>query len=141
MPKYVVAARDEIPAGGRKLLTINGHSIGVFNIDGEFYAMRDRCPHQGYPLCQGQLWGPVQASIMGTTETTTTGPLLRCPFHGWEFDVRTGQSWFDLDRQHKRRFPVSMALVATELQKGNYQAKMYPVSVDEQGISVDLGDI
>ena len=47
------AASDEIPPGSRKIVEVDGRSIGVFNVDGEFLALRNRCPHQGGPLCEG----------------------------------------------------------------------------------------
>ena len=47
MPKHVVAAVDEIPPGGRKRVTVAGRAIVVFNLDGEFFALGDRCPHRG----------------------------------------------------------------------------------------------
>ena len=64
MAKYRVATVEEIPIGGRKLVTIAGRSIGVFNIDGEFYALRNTCPHQGGPLCQGRLTGFLMAALI-----------------------------------------------------------------------------
>ncbi len=47
--KYVVASVDEIPPGGRKIVEVAGRSIGVFNVKGEYFALRNRCPHQGGP--------------------------------------------------------------------------------------------
>ena len=49
----VVGTVDEIPPGGRKIVEVAGRSIGVFNVGGEFFALRNRCPHQGGPLCEG----------------------------------------------------------------------------------------
>src|SRR5688572_18319660 len=95
MPKYVVAAVDEIPPSSRKIVEISGRSIGIFNIEGEFFALRNRCPHQGGPLCAGTLVGLVSATVPGEYHYSSPGRILRCPWHGWEFDVRTGQSWFD----------------------------------------------
>src|SRR5437016_4853366 len=57
MPGYPVATLNEIPPGSRKIVEIAGRSIGVFNVGGAFYALRNRCPHQGGPLCQGRLEG------------------------------------------------------------------------------------
>jgi hypothetical protein len=65
MAKYVVATTDEIPPGSRKLIELAGRSIGVFNIDGEFFALRNRCPHQGGPLCEGKLSGLMEAPRPG----------------------------------------------------------------------------
>ena len=57
MSKHVVATVDEIPPGGRKLVTVRGRPIAVFNLDGEFYGLFNRCPHQGGPMCEGILTG------------------------------------------------------------------------------------
>ncbi len=136
--KYVVAARGEIPPGSRKLVTVAGRSVGVFNVDGEFFALLNRCPHQGGPLCHGQLWGSVLAPVPGVYEYAATGPLLRCPWHGWEFDVRTGQSWFDPERTRVRRYPVTVEPAGAVLAKGPYTAETYPVTVEEQVLVVEI---
>ena len=57
MAKHVVATVDEIPPGERKIVELEGRSLGIFNIDGDFYAVRNICPHQGAPLCEGRLTG------------------------------------------------------------------------------------
>ena len=75
--------------------------------------------------------------------------LLRCTSHVWDFDVRTGQSWFDPQRLRVRRYEVSVtpgaALVEEEegapapgMQKGPYVAETYPVSVEQQYIVIEL---
>jgi nitrite reductase/ring-hydroxylating ferredoxin subunit len=138
MAKYVVARVDEIKPGRRKIVDIDGRSIGVFNVNGEFFALRDRCPHQGGSLCSGQLWGPVRAPATGEHEYILTAALVRCPLHAWEFDVRTGQSWFDQDKLGLRRFPASLAIVEAALEKGPYVVQTYPVSIDEQDIVIEV---
>ena len=60
-----VAAADEIPPGERKIVEIGGRSIGVFNVAGEYFALRNRCPHQGGPLCEGA-FSRVEARRAGT---------------------------------------------------------------------------
>ena len=50
-----MAAADEIGLGERKIVDVAGRSIGVFNIGGEFFALRNRCPHQAGALCEGAL--------------------------------------------------------------------------------------
>ena len=69
MPKYVVATPDEIPPGERKIVDIGGRSIGVFNIEGEYFAIRNSCPHQGGPLCSGLVTGFLESSAPGTITT------------------------------------------------------------------------
>ena len=92
MPKHIVAAVDEVPPGERKIVEIAGRSIGVFNLGGEFFALRNRCPHQGGPLCLGKQSGFIQSAGPGEYEYSRKGEILQCPWHGWEFDIRTGQS-------------------------------------------------
>ena len=106
--RYVVGTVDEIPPGGRKLIEVEGRSIGVFNLDGEYFALRNRCPHQGGQLCKGRLAGVLVSPLPGEFELTRPGEILRCPWHGWEFDIRTGQSWFDPRGVRVRRYDVSV---------------------------------
>jgi nitrite reductase/ring-hydroxylating ferredoxin subunit len=106
--KHVVASADEIPPGGRKIVELGGRSIGVFNIDGEYFALRNRCPHQGAALCEGKLWGVLKAGVPGTSDYAPSREILTCPWHGWEFHVRTGQSWCDPLRLRVRRYDVSV---------------------------------
>src|SRR5688572_549000 len=95
MAKHIVATVDEIPPGSRKIVKIAGRSIGVFNINGAFFAIRNSCPHQGGPLCAGQLSGFLEADSNGQYRYTRRGEFIRCPWHGWEFNTRTGRSYVD----------------------------------------------
>ena len=149
--KHVVAAVDEIPPGGRKIVEVAGRSIGVFNLGGEFFALRNRCPHQGGPLCEGRIWGLLTARAPGEIEYTREGEILTCGWHGWEFDIRTGQSWCEPERLRVRSYEVSVeagaAIVATEADpespvpgrvKGPYVAESYPVSVEGRYVVVEV---
>jgi 3-phenylpropionate/trans-cinnamate dioxygenase ferredoxin subunit len=150
MPKYVVAAVDEIPPSGRKIVEISGRSIGIFNINGEFFALRNRCPHQGGPLCAGTLVGLVSATVPGEYHYSSPGRILRCPWHGWEFDVRTGQSWFDPSKVRVRSYDVTLEpappspaadsplLPAPGLERGPYVAETYDVSIERSQVVVDV---
>ena len=53
MSKHAVAAVNELPPGTRKLVNVKGRAIAIFNIKGEFFALFNRCPHQGGSLCHG----------------------------------------------------------------------------------------
>ena len=147
MAKHVVATVEEIPPGERKIVEVAGRSIGVFNLGGEFFALRNRCPHQGGELCRGRLVGLVTATGPGDYEYCREGELLRCPWHGWEFDVRTGQSWFDPRRVRVRSYDVAVETLPppdgvtpnrTDLDKGPYVAETYPVSVERQHVVVEV---
>lgn len=138
MAKYVVAAVNEILPSQRKIVEVAGRSIGVFNLGGEFFALRNRCPHQGGPLCQGRLSGRLVAPVPGQYEYSGSEEMLRCPWHGWEFDLKTGQSWFDPARTQVRRYPVSVENLGPGLERGPYLAETYPVLVEEQYVIVEI---
>ena len=103
-----VAGADEIAPGERKIVECAGRSIGVFNLGGEYAALRNRCPHQGGPLCSGMLFGALAAAGPGEYDHGRPGEIIRCPWHGWEFDVRTGRSWFDPQGVRVRRYPARL---------------------------------
>jgi nitrite reductase/ring-hydroxylating ferredoxin subunit len=77
MPRFVkLATLDELPVGGAKEVEFEGRVYALFNIDGVVSAIDGICPHQGGPLADG----------------TLEGTILTCPWHGWQFDVCTGQT-------------------------------------------------
>ena len=69
-----VAAASDITPGSAKKVELNGTEIAIFNLDGQFQAMDEMCPHRGGPLSEGSV----------------DGNVVTCPFHGWQFDVTTG---------------------------------------------------
>ena len=148
MSSHPVARVDEIPPGGRKIVEVAGRSIGVFNLDGEFFALRNRCPHQGGPLCEGQRLGAISASAPAVYEHSRPGEMVRCPWHAWEFDIRTGQSWFDPERTRVKAYDVAVragedlideAREGAGLVPGPYLAETYPVSVEADYVVIELG--
>ncbi len=72
----VLADVDEISDGGRAEVVVENKKIAIFNVKGQCYAVNAVCPHRGGPLIRGHL----------------DGYKLRCPIHGWTFDIRTGDS-------------------------------------------------
>jgi 3-phenylpropionate/trans-cinnamate dioxygenase ferredoxin subunit len=155
--KHVVAALDEIPPGGRKIVEVAGRSIGVFNLGGEFFALRNRCPHQGAPLCEGRVWGALESSRPGEFKYTRGGEILACIWHGWEFDIRTGQSWCDPRRLRVKLYEVEVepgaAVIdpvpgpvgpgspdapAPGMVKGPYLAETYPVTREGEYLVVEI---
>ena len=93
--RHVVARADEFPPGSRKIVRVGGREIGVFNSAGTLYALRNTCPHQGAPICQGRVTGTVMSKVPGQYEYVMEGQVLRCPWHGWEFDLATGKGLYD----------------------------------------------
>ena len=164
MARYVVASVDELPPGTRKIVDVAGRQVGVFNIDGEFFALLNRCPHQGGPLCEGRLAGQLEVAAPGEAFSyTRAGEILRCPWHSWEYDIRTGQSWFNPARVRVRAYEVDVApgdavedaspaaeVTAIEgsgvrtpgfsdLRKGPYVAETVPVSIENRYVVVEIG--
>jgi nitrite reductase/ring-hydroxylating ferredoxin subunit len=139
MAKWIVASVDEIPPGARKIVDVGGRSIGVFNVSGEFFAVLNRCPHQGGPLCLGNTHGFLRSAGVGEYHYSRAGEVLRCPWHGWEYDLRTGQSWFDPGHVVVRRYDVSVVPGFEGLEKGPYVAETFEVSVEREYVLVDIG--
>jgi nitrite reductase/ring-hydroxylating ferredoxin subunit len=137
MTRVVVAAAGEIPPGGRKLVEVAGRSIGVFHVEGEYFALRNRCPHQGGPLCEGKLGSWIEADRPGEYALTRPNEMIRCPWHGWEFDLRTGQSYWDPRRRRVRPYAVHVASGAG-LAAGPYVAETYEVQVDQDYLVLEL---
>jgi 3-phenylpropionate/trans-cinnamate dioxygenase ferredoxin subunit len=137
MAKHVVATVAEISPGQRKLVTVRGRPIAVFNLSGEFFGLFNRCPHQGGPMCEGILTGLVQSDDPGRYQYSRAGEILRCPWHGCEFDVRTGQSFCDPSKISVRSYPVEVTPGQTVVH-GPYVAETVPVSVEEQYVVVDV---
>jgi len=96
MERHVVARAEEIPPGGRKIVRIPKRGeIGVFNLAGTFYALKNTCAHQGSRVCLGKIVGTALPSDVYEYKYGREGEILRCPWHEWEYDIKTGESVFD----------------------------------------------
>lgn len=72
--EVAVIDRAELPDHGMRRMTVGKRQVLVCRLGESVFAVRANCPHRGAPLDEGRL----------------EGPLLRCPWHGVKFDVRTG---------------------------------------------------
>jgi 3-phenylpropionate/trans-cinnamate dioxygenase ferredoxin subunit len=137
MTRHVVASVAELPPGSRKFLTIDGRPLAVFNVKGEYFGLLNRCPHQGASLCEGPLIGLAQSKNPGEIEYTRQGEIIRCPWHGWEFDIRTGQSYCDPRRFRAKAYPAHVE-PGSSVVKGPYVAETIAVSVESDYVVVEL---
>lgn len=106
--KIPVAPLQAFPPGARRIIDVDGHSIGVLNVDGEYFALRNSCPHQGAPLCLAGLQEP--ASATPRTSASSEGEILKRPWHGWEFEIATGRSIFNLHKIRTKTYEVTVQI-------------------------------
>lgn len=137
MAKHVVAALAEIPPGTRKRVEIAGRTIAVFNVGGELFGISDTCPHQGASLASGALVGLATSPEPGRFCHERSGEFVRCPWHSWEFDLRTGQSWCDPRKFRARPYELQIQ-TGDALAAGPLKAETFGVSVEDQYIVVEL---
>ena len=123
MTGIVVGKAAEIPDGGRKIIVpFRGRAgIGVFNVRGRFFALRNICPHKRGPLCTGEVAGRSATSAPpsltdGFVGYEREGEIIRCPWHAWQFEIATGQCLVDPD----------------------VRVKTYPVRVDGEDVIVEV---
>ena len=111
--QIVVCAAADLPPGAKRVVQDEEHgiSLGVFNVQGQFFALKNVCPHLGAPLCLGSVHATHRPSALFEFRPDLAGRVLRCPWHGWEFDIVTGKALYD----------------------ANSRVATYPCAVDESG--------
>src|SRR5215217_5605550 len=117
MATHIVARAEDIPHGGRKIVRLEGREVGIFNLEGTFYALKNVCPHQGARVCLGRIVGTALPSNVYEYAYGREGQILRCPWHEWEYDIATGAALFD----------------------ANIKIASYPVAVVGDDIVVTIG--
>ena len=98
-----VGGVDEFPDRAVTLVEAGGREVGIVRWNGSIYAVSNICTHQRGPLCRGSLGGRLTAGAPGKLDLDDETPVLACPWHGWEFDVRTGRALWD-DRYAVRTY-------------------------------------
>jgi nitrite reductase/ring-hydroxylating ferredoxin subunit len=102
MKRYPVLRVDELPENGHKIVEVRGIQYGVYRIKGEYYAWRNVCPHAGAPVCVGKVCGTRLPSLVYEYKYGRENEILRCPWHGWEFDLLTGEHLVDPETKLRR---------------------------------------
>ena len=103
-----IGAMDDFAERQVRLIDVSQRRIGIVRWDGDFYAVSNVCAHQGGPLCRGVLSGRLGGRMPGEVILDDSTPLIACPWHGWEFDLRTGRAILD-PTIRVRTFPVRIA--------------------------------
>jgi len=117
-----VGPAADFEEGDVEIVEVGRAEVGVIRADGQFYALRNECPHDGGPACEGQ----VQQKLVGEFEEPgervnqyySDEWIVSCPWHGWTFDLETGEHIGD-DR---------------------YVVPTYDVVVEDGVVYVDSGD-
>ena len=105
--RIAVAMVGEIKVGDQKMVDVDGKSIGIFNVNGEHVAVLDVCPHELAPVCRGRVTGTTLVSVPGEPlKWGRENEILVCPWHGWEFDLKTGDAL--ADKRRLRTYPVTV---------------------------------
>jgi 3-phenylpropionate/trans-cinnamate dioxygenase ferredoxin subunit len=107
MARHVVAPVAEFPPGTRRLIEVDGRGIAVFNVKGKYFALLNRCPHNGGSLIEGVLTGLLESTEPGQYSYSRQGEVIRCPWHGWEFDLETGRSLLEPKRVGLKTYRVT----------------------------------
>lgn len=144
-PEAVVVGRpSDVPEGGSILVTVGRREIGIYRVGGAFYGLLNRCPHLGGPLCAGQIVTDIVSPVPGDVRSSPGRTFVTCPWHNWEFDIKTGQSYWN-GKLRAMPFPVSVEDKdkAAGLQEagrvpGPYQAETIPVSVENDVLVLRL---
>lgn len=118
MERVEIGRLEEFASGGVSIRELNGREVGIVRWGDELFAINNDCPHQGGPLCEGHVGPRLISNTEGQIELDASRPLIACAWHGWEFDLRDGQSVWD----------------------ANYSALTYPVTVEDDGrVFVQVG--
>lgn len=114
MGRHVICRAEELPSGAVRIVDAEKRSIGIFNIRGDLYALRNTCPHKGAPLCRGILTGLVVSDEPLQMQMTRAGEIVRCPWHGWEFDITSGRSVYNPHRMRVKTYDVAVEHMTEE---------------------------
>jgi nitrite reductase/ring-hydroxylating ferredoxin subunit len=90
--RHRIGKSEDFAVGEMKLVKIGEREIGVIRLrDGELRAVMNRCPHKGAPICHGIVGGVWDSAGPGNLTFDDARHVLICPWHGFEFDLRTGR--------------------------------------------------
>jgi nitrite reductase/ring-hydroxylating ferredoxin subunit len=125
----IVGRADELEDGERWLVKVGVRTIGVFRMRGEFFAILNRCPHQGAELCRGDVFPKVTSDGPDSYDFDSGRFVLSCPWHAWEFDLETGESVFD---------PTGTRVKAYQVCLEDPKAETFPTEVRGGWVVVQL---
>jgi nitrite reductase/ring-hydroxylating ferredoxin subunit len=110
--EYRIGAAEDIPERSGILVRAGGLEIGIFKVNGRLHAYENRCRHQGGPVCTGEIIGRYEQVILadgtlGEERFDDDEVRIACPWHGWEYDLESGECTADR-RFRLRRLEVRL---------------------------------
>jgi nitrite reductase (NADH) small subunit len=100
---------DEFPVGKCRVVTVGDVEVGIVRLaNGEMHAIRNRCPHKGAPICRGIVGGTWPPSQVGSLDFAHDGEVLICPWHGYEYDIKTGVELYHESPTRLRKYQTSV---------------------------------
>ena len=138
--RHEICSLEALPPGERKIVEVGRRSIGIFNVGGSLYAIRNRCPHQGAELCRGTVGGTMlPTENPGEYNYALDGRILRCPWHFWEFDITTGEMIFVPEPQRVKKYEVVAEMsrvteTSTDVEQNDDAPRLeqYDVTVEQE---------
>jgi nitrite reductase (NADH) small subunit len=98
---------DDVRREGCRVVDVDGRPVGVISAGDAFYAISDRCPHMGASMCAGSLNGTLVPSAPHKLVYGLDQRVIRCPWHGWEFDLESGHSLLEPRRFGLKTYDVT----------------------------------
>lgn len=107
--QYHICHVDKIPDSDALIVDVKGRSIGIFKRDDRYFAVKNLCPHKQAPLAKGTLDGTMlPTNCPGELNFGLEDKVLKCPWHGWEFDIETGQCLFGVSSSKIKTYSVEI---------------------------------
>jgi nitrite reductase/ring-hydroxylating ferredoxin subunit len=131
--RIVVCRVADFPPGERRIITHGRRSIGVFRVGERFYALNNHCPHSGGPLCEGRTQAWVRSTGPGDFRVDDADTMIACPWHGWEYDMATGQSFLGPGAPPARAYEVRVEPGPDGRRPGPYVAETFDVDIEHVG--------
>jgi 3-phenylpropionate/trans-cinnamate dioxygenase ferredoxin subunit len=98
---------EDVRRDGCRVVEVDGRRVGVISVGDEFFAIADRCPHMGASICAGSLSGTFVPAGPHELVYGMEDRVIRCPWHGWEFDLESGRSLLEPKRVGLRTYRVT----------------------------------
>jgi nitrite reductase (NADH) small subunit len=106
--KFKIGKDSDFNNKGCHLVELKGRKFGIYKVDDTYYAVLNSCPHKAAPLCIGSSDGTMLPSNPSEFTFGLGNRVLRCPWHGWEFDITTGEALFGVSNKKVPVYPVSL---------------------------------